>query len=110
MSAREMARMYEKLAETLSGKHGDIMGYYVNLSNGLESVNSNLTDGPGEAEGKILTDFLEKEAEWRGKYQTILMRIQNGLATLGMRISSAKSLANYWKMQAEIEEKKNGGF
>lgn len=111
MSAREMAQMYAELEKELEGKEGEINSLYQYLADAFDSADKRFTDGPGEAEGKILTDFLTKEAIWRGRYQVILMSISNGLGSLRIKIATAGQLKALWERKAELEEmKKNVGI
>ncbi|MDE6405237.1 MAG: hypothetical protein K2M20_06270 [Lachnospiraceae bacterium] len=102
--ARKKAKMYGKLEKKLGEKLNDANMYYSDGETGLNQVHTSLADGPGEAEGRIFTDFISKEGVWNGEYRKILMAMQNAKIILATRKAEAASLKAYWEMQAELEE------
>lgn len=111
MSAREKAQMYAELEKLLESKESEISSLYNCAVDTFDEADKRFTDGPGDAEGKILTDFLTKEAIWRGRYQVILMSISNGLGSLRIKKATAGQLKALWERKAELEEmKKNVGI
>ncbi|MCI9465018.1 MAG: hypothetical protein HFI48_14225 [Lachnospiraceae bacterium] len=113
-AAREKANMYKELEEKLGEKLDEVTSYYSMAREGLEGWHDSLANGPGEAQGKIVTDFINKEAVWKGEYEGILSAMKNTMITLVLRKTEAGQLKTYWEMQAEIEEMKernaNVGF
>ena len=54
--------MYKELEEKLGEKLDEVTSYYSMAREGLEGWHDSLANGPGEAQGKIVTDFINKEA------------------------------------------------
>lgn len=104
--ARKKANMYAKLEKKLGEKLNDVTMYYSDAETGLNEIHSSLTGGPGAAEGRIMTDFTDKEGVWSGEYRKILMAMQNAKMTLSQRKQEAGWRRAYWEMQAELEEMK----
>lgn len=104
--ARQKAKMYEKLEKTLGEKLDIVNTYYTNAETMLNAAHDSLTNGPGEAQGKIITDFISKENVWKSEYKNILMAMQNAKTNLVMRKSEAAQLKTYWQMQADLEEQR----
>lgn len=102
--ARKKAKMYAKLEKNLGKKLDDVNMHYTDAETGLNQIHNSLADGPGEAEGKIITDFISKEGVWSSEYRKILMAMQNAKIVLLTRKTEAASLKTYWEMRAELEE------
>ena len=107
--ARQKARKYEALEKVLDKKLNEINQEYSNAETALNETHNSLTGGPGEAEGKIMTDFTEKESLWSGEYKSALMAMQNAIMILSLRKAEAGERKTYWEMQAAIEEEKGKG-
>lgn len=105
-AAREKANMYRELEQKLEEKLDEVTSYYSAAREGLNGWHDSLADGPGEAEGKLMTDFTDKEAVWKSEYEQILLEMKNTMITLVVRKTEAGQLKVYWEMQAEIEEMK----
>lgn len=104
--ARQKAKMYEKLEKKLGQKLNDVEMYYTDAETGLNEIHNSLKGGPGDAQGNIKTDFIDKEGVWNGEYQKILMAMQNAKRMLSQRKQEAGWRKAYWEMQAELEEMK----
>lgn len=102
--ARRKAEMYEKLEKFLGEKLDEVSEYYSTAETALSEVHNTLANGPGEAEGKIMTDFTSKEGVWNGERTQILMAMQNAKTTLSLRKSEAGQQKVFWEMMAEREE------
>lgn len=102
--ARQKAKKYEKLEKTLGEKLDIVNTDYTTAETILNAVHDSLTNGPGEAQGNIMTDFTGKENVWKSEYKNILMAMQNAKANLVMRKSEVTQLKIYWQMQADLEE------
>lgn len=107
--ARRKAKMYEEVEKKLGKKLNEINQYYSDVDTALNEVHNSLTDGPGDAEGNIMTDFTDKEGVWSREYTQILTAMQSAIMTLSLRKAEAGQLKTYWEMQAEIEEMKGKG-
>lgn len=104
--ARQKAKMYAELETFLESKEAEISSLYHDIADTFNKADERFTNGPGEAEGKILTDFETKEAVWRGKYQKILLNMKNGLGTVRIKKATAGQLKAQWERKAELEEMK----
>ena len=107
--ARQKAKKYEALEKVLGEKLDKINEYYSDAETALNEVHNSLTGGPGEAEGKIMTDFTAKESSWSGEYKSALMAMHNAIMTLSQRKAEAGARKTYWENQAAIEEAKGKG-
>lgn len=107
--ARKKAEKYEKLEKKLGEKLDEVNSKYNDAENGLKGIHSQLTDGPGEAEGKIMTDFTDKEGVWSGEYRKILSMMQLAKMKLVFRKDEARMKKEYWESRAELEEMEGEG-
>lgn len=109
--ARAKAKMYAEVEEKLGTKITEIESEMTSVETALTEVDNQFVNGGGEAEGKILTTYTHKESLWQIRYQGILSRMEEGVATLRLRKIQAAQFKEYYEMQAEIEEmKESGGF
>lgn len=104
--ARQKAKRYEKLEKKLGQKLNDVEMYYTDAETGLSEIYNSLKGGPGDAEGNIMTDLIDKVGVWNTEYQKILTAMQNAKMTLSLRKQEAGWWKVYWEMQAELEEMK----
>lgn len=109
-SAKDNVKKYEKLIKKLEKASKTVDDYYGQVSTGLQEVHSHLTSGPGEAEGKIITDFTEKEGDWNREYSDILTNMQLAKGTLLMRKNEAVMWKSYWENQVRMEEMRGANF
>lgn len=107
--AREKAKKYEKVEKQLTEKIEKIESNLMTVEDALKEVDDTFVNGNGEAEGKIMTTFTDREMVWSGKYKEIIMEMKNGIACLRMRKAEVAQRRAYWEMQAEIEEMKANG-
>lgn len=108
--AKRKVKMFKKLIEKLDKVLNNFNEQYTQVSTGLQEVHSKLTDGPGEAEGKIITDFTEKEGDWNREYSDILTNMQLAKGTLLMRKNEAVMWKSYWENQVRMEEMRGANF
>lgn len=108
--ARQKAKMYEELEQKLGEKMDEITQYYSTAETSLDDIHNSLANGPGEAEGNIMTDFTDKEGVWNKEYKGILMAMQAAITALSLRRSEAGQLKTFWEMMAAREEMENGGL
>jgi len=108
--AKRKVDMYEKLIEKLEEALRKFSEYYTQASTQLKEVHGQLTGGPGEAEGKIMTDFTDQEGVWKREYETILIKMQLAKSAMEMRKSEAEMWKEHWENQVKLEEMKGANL
>lgn len=103
-NAREMANKYKELEKKLEEKLNEFNGYYTQAATELNETHSCLTVEADDAEGRIKTDFINKEGIWNSEYKNILIEMQYAKIRLSLRKDEARSKKIYWETKAEIEE------
>lgn len=110
-AARAKARKYGEVVNYLAEQISMLEANLGEVKAMLEMADNNFVSGGGEAEGKILTTFIQKEGVWSAGYKEIIMSIETGLGILKIRKQEAAMKKAEWKAQAALEEmKENGGF
>lgn len=107
--AREKAKKYAELEKYLTEQISIIETRLNEAKETLETADTNFVNGNGEAEGKIMTTFTQKESLWSIRYKEIILEMETGIVTLKLRKNLAAQKKVYWETQAQIEEMKANG-
>lgn len=103
-AARAKARKYGEVVNYLAEQISILEANLGEAKAMLEEADNNFVNGGGEAEGMILTTFIEKEGVWSTSYKEILLSIETGLDILKIRKQEAAMKKAEWEAKAELEE------